>query len=516
MLTQTIWHILLGLLLVVPFSQSLAQGTILDTYYSLQWNLENTGQSGGVAGADINIRPVWGITTGSEDIIVAIVDNFGVSFTHEDISTGQVISGYTVDGGIGTQFDESKIHNQLVLGIIGMNHNGLGGRGISPNSKVMPISFNNNGDRVKIAAAIDFAVDNGADIINNSWVLPGTETNTDIETALTRASELGVLVVNATGNSSYGNFVQFPATMPSGLSVGGINNLDQAYVNTPHSNETDIVAPSGELGVGKLEMFSTNFMSAINAPFNSHYNNLVSGTSFASPHIAGIASLILSINPNIEARSAGVNQNPELQNILKNTASSYGTTDWAGAGRVDAYAAIIYTIENYGAFLGKDAVKDVVVPFEGTIAFQQDVELASDATLTLTSKSGNLVTLKAGSGSVRIGEEYVAPLAKIVKDSQADINEDSGSKSKKFALLDNYPNPFNPTTQVAFELPVESEVILEVYNLMGQKVATLANGQYDAGLHTVQLNAGNFSSGVYIYKIKAGNFVQTKRMTLIK
>ncbi|MEO9884668.1 MAG: M12 family metallo-peptidase [Balneola sp.] len=91
----------------------------------------------------------------------------------------------------------------------------------------------------------------------------------------------------------------------------------------------------------------------------------------------------------------------------------------------------------------------------------------------------------------------------------------------EFGLSDNYPNPFNPSTQIKFELPEKAEVSIEVYNIMGQKVATLINNQLQAGFHNTTFKADNLSSGVYIARLQAiGNsgerFVQEIKMQLIK
>ncbi|MDF1544221.1 MAG: PKD domain-containing protein [bacterium] len=95
-------------------------------------------------------------------------------------------------------------------------------------------------------------------------------------------------------------------------------------------------------------------------------------------------------------------------------------------------------------------------------------------------------------------------------------NDPSDVLPTAFALEQNHPNPFNPTTNISFRLPEASHVTLSVYNLMGQKVATLANSTYSAGEHTVQWDASNNASGLYLYRISAGSLVETKKMLLIK
>jgi len=96
-------------------------------------------------------------------------------------------------------------------------------------------------------------------------------------------------------------------------------------------------------------------------------------------------------------------------------------------------------------------------------------------------------------------------------------NEDVGDVPLTYRLEQNYPNPFNPTTNIQFTLPSAQNVSLTVYNLLGQKVATLINGQqYTSGTHTVNFDASALSSGMYFYQIDAGSFVSTRKMMLIK
>jgi len=96
------------------------------------------------------------------------------------------------------------------------------------------------------------------------------------------------------------------------------------------------------------------------------------------------------------------------------------------------------------------------------------------------------------------------------------LEGDLGDIPFEFALLSNYPNPFNASTVISYELPMNTHVKLEVYNLLGNKVATLADGEQQAGYKSVTWDASEVASGIYFYKLTAGDFTQTKRMMLVK
>jgi len=86
----------------------------------------------------------------------------------------------------------------------------------------------------------------------------------------------------------------------------------------------------------------------------------------------------------------------------------------------------------------------------------------------------------------------------------------------EFALRQNYPNPFNPTTQIKYDLPVDCQVRLDVYNVVGQRVATLVDGHQKAGYKLVSWNARDMASGVYFYKLVAGDYSSIKKMVVLK
>ncbi|NBC64795.1 MAG: BspA family leucine-rich repeat surface protein [Bacteroidetes bacterium] len=91
-----------------------------------------------------------------------------------------------------------------------------------------------------------------------------------------------------------------------------------------------------------------------------------------------------------------------------------------------------------------------------------------------------------------------------------------GILPESFTLEQNYPNPFNPTTVISYQLPVNSEVRLTVYDMLGRQVATLVDDTQSAGTHSVNFDAGSLSSGVYMYRLQAGSTVLSRKLTVMK
>lgn len=103
-----------------------------------------------------------------------------------------------------------------------------------------------------------------------------------------------------------------------------------------------------------------------------------------------------------------------------------------------------------------------------------------------------------------------------ILDGTTSIDQVSSEIPQDLQLKQNYPNPFNPTTTIEFGLTDASFTTLEVYNMLGQRMAVLANEQLAAGWHRVNLDASGLSSGTYIYRLQAGDRVETKKLMLIK
>jgi hypothetical protein len=94
--------------------------------------------------------------------------------------------------------------------------------------------------------------------------------------------------------------------------------------------------------------------------------------------------------------------------------------------------------------------------------------------------------------------------------------EENDQHPSEFSLNQNYPNPFNPTTTISFNLPIRSDIHLQLLDVLGRVVKEIAAGSYEPGPHQVQLDASNLSSGVYFYKLEAGDFISIKKLVVMK
>jgi hypothetical protein len=115
---------------------------------------------------------------------------------------------------------------------------------------------------------------------------------------------------------------------------------------------------------------------------------------------------------------------------------------------------------------------------------------------------------------------FLAEVARMValgQSGSAVANRENPSSPSTFTLSQNYPNPFNPNTTISFHLPTKSSVLLRVFDIQGQEITTLINGELETGSHSLQWNAVNQPSGVYFYQLSTSEgFSQTKEMALLK
>jgi len=334
-----------------------------DEYFPLQWHLHNTGQSGGTPGVDINASEAWEITTGDPNIIVALLDN-GFDLNHPDLFKN-LISGYDfVDGDDEPEPPRNEPvdgHGTACAGLIAaVGNNTTGVTGVVWDCKIMPVRIEGPGEQLiteaKIATAFRWAANHGADVISNSWAtrdnpLPVVRSGIiDVtEQGGIGRNGKGCVVLGASGNN--GRFVSYPARYPEVISVGAADHRDLRWPYSGYGPELDLVAPSGGttwanwlVTMGKDWMWSTDI---IGAPGFSELNsedgwewgmldyNAMGGTSGACPVAAGVAALILSVEPDLT--------NVEVRHFLERSAKDLGDPgrdEYYGWGRVDARAAL--------------------------------------------------------------------------------------------------------------------------------------------------------------------------------
>ena len=329
-----------------------------DPYIDSQWALKNTGQGNGISGNDIRACNAWISTKGSANVIVAILDH-GIELNHPDMPN---ISPNSFDTESGTS--PSRVlgsHGVACAGIVGAAHNNEGVAGIAPSTTLMSISnslVGNPNSRQKRADGFNYAWQNGAAIISNSW---GSGVRYQIiddaieNTIKNGRGGLGTMVLFSSGNSN--RAVGYPANAnPDIIAVGAAspcgerknpNSCDGERWGSNFGAELDVIAPGvlipttdrqGSAGYNRGTS-SSNFA-------NADYTNRFNGTSAACPQVAGVAALVLAINPNLTQL--------EVSNIIEQTARKTGNYNYsnttgrpngtwnneAGYGLVDAEAAV--------------------------------------------------------------------------------------------------------------------------------------------------------------------------------
>lgn len=208
-----------------------------------------------------------------------------------------------------------------------------------------------------------------------------------------------------------------------------------------------------------------------------------------------------AFNITIQKSTSSVGTAPEgVENIFEETGVSI---DLSSSGTANIIYALTFDVS--GISFSNESLATILKREDSSSEWQNVKDLAN----TTVSVENGLITV---SGLTSFSEFAIAEET----EENTVSNESLTSVPASFSLDQNYPNPFNPSTTIRFGLPNASEVNIEIYNMIGQKVMVLSNNRFGAGWHTVSFNASGLSSGIYIYRIRAGSFVDTKRMTLIK
>ncbi len=307
-----------------------------DPFYTQQWGLNNTGQSGGVADMDMNAPEAWDITTGSSSIVVVVIDS-GIELTHPDLNLGPSHTDWTGQGTGGAPFNSCDNHGTAVAGCIsGRINNSIGGTGIAPGCRVAsarPFVPNNpcDGGWTSQAAwtvnAVNWAQTIGARVTNNSNGYGFT--SAAIDTAYTNTYNAGIVHFASNGNGGGGS-IAYPA---SSASVRGVGAIDRTGVRASFSQfgtGTYFAAPG-------VTILSTDRTGNAGYVAGDYVN--VDGTSFSSPYTAGVAALILSRNP-----SSTPGQTIAVMALTAKDRGAAGYDTVYGYGIPNAYAALLTTL----------------------------------------------------------------------------------------------------------------------------------------------------------------------------
>jgi subtilisin family serine protease len=307
-----------------------------DSDFSLQWNMHNTGQSGGTADADVDAPECWDIHQGLPETIVAVLDT-GVQQNYEfdptnpgDAATvehpelaGKVISGWDFNDGNGNTSDYHGHGTHCAGTIAALANNGTGIAGLNWNAQILAVKVVNNsgsGSATTAADGVTFATDNGADIISMSLQYYNLAAGHPLETAVAYAYDSGVLPIAAAGNFQAPGTIAYPAKFAKCMAIGATNHNDLKWSGSNTGPEIDITAPG----------------QAVYSLWKNSGNSTQSGTSMATPHVAALASLIVSYNPDLTLT--------QVEAIIRNTAEDKGVEGFDtsyGWGRINANAALL-------------------------------------------------------------------------------------------------------------------------------------------------------------------------------
>ena len=306
-----------------------------DNDFALLWGLRNTGQNvngiAGTSGADISVVPAWDITRGDRNVIVTVIDT-GADLDHSDLKQNVLPRGtedWDFAANDSSPDDEANnAHGTHVAGTACGVENAGGVIGVAPRCRLMPLRINlKSGMNANRADAINYTTKQAVKhphrryVINCSWKMSGDHTG--VRKAIRKASRNNIVVVFAAGNATTNTDItlQYPGVYPGVIAVAATDSSDVIAWFSNFGTNVDISGPG------------VNTYSALDGNIHGYKN----GTSMASPHVAGVAALVWSVNPELTAL--------EVRRIVENTADDIDALNpnfagQLGTGRVNAARAV--------------------------------------------------------------------------------------------------------------------------------------------------------------------------------
>lgn len=269
----------------------------------------------------IEAPDAWEVITGTNDVVIAIIDT-GIDYNHLDLDDGRYVGGYDFINDDDDPMDDEG-HGTHVTGIATADtNNGVGIAGLAWNSLVMGVKVldaDGSGSHFDVAQGIKYAADNGAHVANLS--LGGPFPSLTLEEAMQYAYDAGVVMACAAGNS-HGYGVSYPAAYDQYcLGVAATDDSDERAVFSSYGPEVDVAAPGVDI------------LSTTGGDYESW-----DGTSMATPHVAGLAALILAHDPELSVDQVFAAIRDSADDV--NAGTLPGEDDYLGTGRINAYRAL--------------------------------------------------------------------------------------------------------------------------------------------------------------------------------
>jgi len=292
---------------------------------TLDWGVDDVDAEQVWGGAEDAVDVVQGNVDGS-GVKVAILDT-GIDYTHPDLDD-------VYAGGYDFVDDDSDPkdgngHGTHCAGIVAAEDNGEGVIGVAPHASIYAVRVLDNwgsGYTSDIIAGIDWAIDNGMDVISMS--LGGGDYDQAFDDAVDRAYNAGIVVVAASGNDGKGT-ISYPAAYDNAIAVGAIDSDHNLADFSNYGPEQEVVAPGVDI-YSTMPTYTVTLNYWFMGGYSQNYDRM-SGTSMATPMVAGVVALILSANPDLTP--------PEVRDILHTTSVDLGSAGWDqyfGYGEVNA------------------------------------------------------------------------------------------------------------------------------------------------------------------------------------